>query len=100
MGILYLILPLLKIRLPHYLLADMANCGEVNLHDALDKYLPSNVTIPEYNGQKITLEKPCHPFFWTCQTSLQTLNEINLILTKKFMTDWQILLCSTGQALL
>ena len=38
------------------LLADMANCGEVNLHDALDKYLPSNVTIPEYNGQKITLE--------------------------------------------
>ena len=38
------------------LLADMANCGEVNLHDALDKYLPSNVAILEYNGQKITLE--------------------------------------------
>ncbi|MDQ6722966.1 MAG: beta-lactamase family protein [Thermoproteota archaeon] len=39
------------------LFADMIEKGEVNLNDPVEKYLPSNVTIPGYNGQKITLEQ-------------------------------------------
>jgi serine-type D-Ala-D-Ala carboxypeptidase/endopeptidase len=38
------------------LLADMVNKGVVNLEDPIEKYLPSNVTIPQYNGHKITIE--------------------------------------------
>ena len=38
------------------LLADMAKRGIVNLDDPIEKYLPSNVTVPSYNGHKITLE--------------------------------------------
>jgi|SoiMethySBSTD1v2_1073268.scaffolds.fasta_scaffold226684_2 D-alanyl-D-alanine-carboxypeptidase/D-alanyl-D-alanine-endopeptidase len=38
------------------LLADMANRGLVNLEDPIEKYLPPNVKVPTYNGQKITLE--------------------------------------------
>ncbi len=38
------------------LLADMVNKGLVNLYDPVEKYLPSNVTVPQYNGHKITIE--------------------------------------------
>jgi serine-type D-Ala-D-Ala carboxypeptidase/endopeptidase len=38
------------------LLADMVKRGIVNLDDPIEKYLPSNVTVPSYNGHKITLE--------------------------------------------
>ena len=38
------------------LLADMATQGIVNLNDPIDKYLPSGVKVPEFNGTKITLE--------------------------------------------
>jgi serine-type D-Ala-D-Ala carboxypeptidase/endopeptidase len=37
-------------------LADMTNQGIVNLNDPIEKYLPSNVKVPQYNGTKITLE--------------------------------------------
>jgi CubicO group peptidase (beta-lactamase class C family) len=35
---------------------DMVNQGLVKLDDPLEKYLPSNVTVPTYQGHKITLE--------------------------------------------
>ena len=35
-------------------LADLVNQGVVKLSDPLEKYLPSNVTVPSYNGYKIT----------------------------------------------
>ncbi|HYO05428.1 MAG TPA: serine hydrolase domain-containing protein, partial [Phototrophicaceae bacterium] len=38
------------------LLADMANKGLINLDDPIEKYLPPNVTVPQYNGHKITIE--------------------------------------------
>ena len=38
------------------LLADMVKQGIVNLNDPIEKYLPSNVKVPEFNGHKITLE--------------------------------------------
>lgn len=38
------------------LLADVVNQGMVKLDDPIDKYLPANVTVPEFQGQKITLE--------------------------------------------
>jgi CubicO group peptidase (beta-lactamase class C family) len=38
------------------LLADMATQGIVNLNDPIDKYLPANVKVPEFNGTRITLE--------------------------------------------
>jgi D-alanyl-D-alanine-carboxypeptidase/D-alanyl-D-alanine-endopeptidase len=38
------------------LLADMVKQGIVNLTDPIDKYLPSSVKVPEFNGIKITLE--------------------------------------------
>jgi D-alanyl-D-alanine-carboxypeptidase/D-alanyl-D-alanine-endopeptidase len=37
-------------------LADMANQGIINLNDPIEKYLPANVKVPQYNGTKITLE--------------------------------------------
>jgi D-alanyl-D-alanine-carboxypeptidase/D-alanyl-D-alanine-endopeptidase len=37
-------------------LADMVKQGIVYLDDPIEKYLPSNVKIPQYNGTKITLE--------------------------------------------
>jgi serine-type D-Ala-D-Ala carboxypeptidase/endopeptidase len=37
-------------------LADMVKQGIVNLNDPIEKYLPSNVKVPQYNGTKITLE--------------------------------------------
>ncbi len=36
-------------------LMDMANQGLVRLDDPLEKYLPANVTVPTYQGHKITL---------------------------------------------
>jgi len=36
-------------------LADLVNQGVVKLSDPLDMYLPSNVSVPSYNGHKITL---------------------------------------------
>ena len=37
-------------------LADMVKQGLVNLNDPIEKYLPANVKVPQYNGTKITLE--------------------------------------------
>jgi serine-type D-Ala-D-Ala carboxypeptidase/endopeptidase len=37
-------------------LADMVNQGIVKLSDPIAKYLPSNVTVPEFNGIKIKIE--------------------------------------------
>ena len=38
------------------LLAEMVEDGLIKLNDPIDKYLPSNVTIPQYKGHKITIE--------------------------------------------
>ena len=38
------------------LLADMVDKGLVKLDDPIEKYLPSYVTVPQYNGHKITIE--------------------------------------------
>jgi CubicO group peptidase (beta-lactamase class C family) len=38
------------------LLADMVQEGLIKLNDPVDKYLPSNVRAPQYNGHKITIE--------------------------------------------
>ena len=38
------------------LLMDMVNQGLVKLDDPLEKYLPANVTVPTFQGHKITLE--------------------------------------------
>ena len=38
------------------LLADMVNKGFVKLDYPIEKYLPSNISIPQYNGHKITIE--------------------------------------------
>ena len=38
------------------LLADMVKQGIVNLNDPIEKYLPANVKVPQYDGVKITLE--------------------------------------------
>jgi serine-type D-Ala-D-Ala carboxypeptidase/endopeptidase len=38
------------------LLAEMVEEGLVKLNDPIDKYLPPNVTIPQYKGHKITIE--------------------------------------------
>jgi len=38
------------------LLADMVNKGLINLDDPIEKYLPSNVSVPQFNGHKITVE--------------------------------------------
>lgn len=38
------------------LLADMVKQGTLKLDDPIEKYLPANVKVPEYNGRKITLE--------------------------------------------
>ncbi len=38
------------------LLADMVKQGAVKLDDPIEKYLPTKVKVPEYNGRKITLE--------------------------------------------
>ena len=38
------------------LLADMIQDGLIKLDDPVEKYLPSNVTVPQYEGHKITIE--------------------------------------------
>ena len=38
------------------LLADLVKQGLVNLDDPIEKYLPTTVKVPTYNGHKITLE--------------------------------------------
>ena len=38
------------------LLADMIQDGLIKLDDPIEKYLPSNVTVPQYKGHKITIE--------------------------------------------
>jgi serine-type D-Ala-D-Ala carboxypeptidase/endopeptidase len=38
------------------LLADMVNRGLIDLDDPIEIYLPTNVTVPQYNGHKITIE--------------------------------------------
>jgi serine-type D-Ala-D-Ala carboxypeptidase/endopeptidase len=37
-------------------LADMANQGLIKLDDPIEKYLPSNIKVPQYKGHKITIE--------------------------------------------
>jgi len=37
------------------LLADMVKQGIVNLNDSIEKFLPSTVKVPQFNGKKITL---------------------------------------------
>ena len=43
---------------------DMVNQGLVKLDDPLEKYLPANVTVPTYQGHKITLEDPSNTYIW------------------------------------
>ena len=38
------------------LLADMVNKGLIKLDDPIEKYLPSHITVPQYNDHKITIE--------------------------------------------
>ncbi len=38
------------------LLADMVNKDLIKIDDPIEKYLPSNVTVPQYNSHKITIE--------------------------------------------
>jgi serine-type D-Ala-D-Ala carboxypeptidase/endopeptidase len=38
------------------LLADMVKQGLVNFDDPIERYLPTNVKVPTYNGYKIILE--------------------------------------------
>jgi serine-type D-Ala-D-Ala carboxypeptidase/endopeptidase len=38
------------------LLAEMVENGRIKLNDPIEKYLPYNVTVPEYNVHKITVE--------------------------------------------
>lgn len=38
------------------LLAEMVEDGLIKLNDPIDKYLPSNVIVPQYKGHKITIE--------------------------------------------
>ena len=38
------------------LLADMVNKGLIKLDDPIEKYLPSNVKVPQFKGHKITIE--------------------------------------------
>jgi len=38
------------------LLAEMVKEGLIKLNDPIDKYLPSNVTVPQYYGHKITIQ--------------------------------------------
>ncbi len=38
------------------ILADFVKKGIVSLDDPIEKYLPSNITVPSYKGHKITLE--------------------------------------------
>jgi CubicO group peptidase (beta-lactamase class C family) len=38
------------------LLADMVEDGLINLEDPIEKYLPPNMTVPQYKGHKITIE--------------------------------------------
>jgi serine-type D-Ala-D-Ala carboxypeptidase/endopeptidase len=62
-------------------LADMVKQGLVNLDDPVEKYLPTNnITVPSYNGHKITLENlathtsglPDFPTGWTRNHSYTT----------------------------
>lgn len=39
------------------LLADMVNQGLIKLDDPIEKYLPSNIKVPQYNGHMITVEE-------------------------------------------
>ena len=63
------------------ILADMVNQGLVSLDDPIEKYLPINkVTVPSYNGHKITLEDlathtsglPDFPVGWVRNSSYTT----------------------------
>ncbi len=38
------------------LLADMVNQGLIKLNDPIEKYLPLNISVPQFNGHKITIE--------------------------------------------
>ena len=38
------------------LLSDMVTNGLINLDDPIETYLHSNVTVPQYNGHKITIK--------------------------------------------
>ena len=38
------------------LLADVVQDGLIKFNDPIDKFLPSNVKVPQYNGHRITVE--------------------------------------------
>lgn len=38
------------------ILADMVNQGLIKLDDPIERYLPSNIKVPQYKGHKITIE--------------------------------------------
>ncbi|HZA62571.1 MAG TPA: serine hydrolase domain-containing protein [Nitrososphaeraceae archaeon] len=78
------------------LLADMAKRGIVNLDDPIEKYLPSNnVTVPSYNGHKITLENlathtsglPDIPQLELDNRTLPTQQAYNIISNSSFVSE-------------
>lgn len=50
------------------LLADMVKQGLVNLTDPIERYLPSSVKVPEFNGKKITRTFG-NTYFWASRVS-------------------------------
>ena len=74
-------------------LADMVKQGLVGLDDPIEKYLPTkNVTVPSYNGHKITIEDLA-----THTSGLPDFPAVGLETTvtplNRFMTFFQIQLC-------
>jgi len=45
-------------------LADMATQGIVNLNDPIEKYLPANVKVPQFKGQKNNARRLGNTYFW------------------------------------
>jgi D-alanyl-D-alanine-carboxypeptidase/D-alanyl-D-alanine-endopeptidase len=76
------------------LLADMVNRGLVNLNDPIEKYLPTSIKVPTYNGQKITLENlathtsglPEFPVSH-CVSNVNATNEYDSIQTRLFFIE-------------
>lgn len=77
------------------LLADMVKRGIVNFDDPIEKYLPSNVTVPSYNGHKITLEDlathysglPEFPTGWIKNHSYTTQQVYDFISNSSLMSE-------------
>jgi serine-type D-Ala-D-Ala carboxypeptidase/endopeptidase len=77
------------------LLADMVKSGIVNFDDLVEKYLPSNVSVPSYNGHKITLEDlathysglPEFPTGWIRNHSYTTQQVYDFISNSSLMSE-------------